>query len=298
MMIFFLSPDGKIYARYGGRSEESPDGRQSLAGLRYTMESVLAEHESESARFAPTRTGDPIYIRELAAGRRLGGCIHCHQAKELLNNQIRQHGEWTTDHAFRYPLPDNLGLLMEVDRGNVVDEIVADSPAADLGLHTGDVIERLNGVPVHSQGDIQFALDRAPRAGEIDLAWRRGDSLSQATIDLPEDWRRTNIRWRTSLQYLIPSARVYGENLTAEERETLGLSPNQLAFWQNDTVSEQARNAGIRGGDIILGINDEPLEMRVYDFVKWFRGRYVKGEVVVVNAIRDGERLELPMELQ
>ena len=298
MMIFFLNPDGRVYARYGGRSEESPDARQSLAGLRYTMESVLAEHESESARFAPTQTGDPIYIRELAAGRRLGGCIHCHQAKELLNQQIRQSGEWTTDHAFRYPLPDNLGLLMEVDRGNVIEEIVADSPAADLGLETGDVIEMLNGVPVHAQGDMQFALDRAPQTGEIDLAWRRGERVNQATIELPEDWRRTNIRWRTSLQFLIPSARVYGENLTAEARESLGLSPDQLAFWQNDTVSEQARNAGIRGGDIILGINDEPLEMRVYDFVKWFRGRYVKGEVVVVNVIRDGERLDLPMELK
>lgn len=298
MMIFFLNADEKIYARYGGRCEDGPDERQSLAGLRYTMESVLAEHESGSPRFAPTQPGEPIHIRELAAGRRLGGCIHCHQAKEVMYSRIRQQGDWSIDLAFRYPLPDNIGLLMEVDRGNIVEEVVAESPAAELGIAAGDLIESLNGVPIHSQGDAQYALDRAPKSGQIAVSWRRGDDVNEGPLDLPEDWRRTNIRWRPSLQYLIPSARMYGENLTPEEKEILGLSRDQLAFRQQEFVAEQARDAGIRPGDIVLGINDIKLEMRVYDFLKWFRGRYVVGETVTVNLVRDGERLNLPMELQ
>jgi serine protease Do len=296
-MVFFLSPDERVYARYGGRTDDSPDERQSLAGLRYTMESVLAEHASENPRFAPTQPGEPFTIHDVAS-RGFGGCIHCHQTKEILYNRLELDGHWSTDLAFRYPLPDNLGLLLEVDRGNVVDKVVADSPAAAAGLQTGDVIETLNGVPIHSQGDAQFALDRAPKTGQVEVAWRRGDGVGSGSIELPEDWRRSNIRWRASLQYLISSPRLFGENLTVEEKQALGLGPRQLAFRQQDFVAEQARNAGVQAGDIILGVNDEHLEMRVYDFIKWFRGRYVKGETVTVNVLRDGEPLRLPMTLQ
>jgi hypothetical protein len=36
-MVFILDAEGRVYARYGGRSPEGPDQRQSLEGLRYTM---------------------------------------------------------------------------------------------------------------------------------------------------------------------------------------------------------------------------------------------------------------------
>ena len=67
MMIFFLDPREKVYARYGGRCERGPDRRQSLAGLRYTMQSVLNEHAAEKKRFAELvnavrETTDKVYI--------------------------------------------------------------------------------------------------------------------------------------------------------------------------------------------------------------------------------------------
>ena len=51
-MVFFLNAQEKVYARYGGRDADGPDSRQSLAGLHYTMESVLKMH----ARKAPAAT--------------------------------------------------------------------------------------------------------------------------------------------------------------------------------------------------------------------------------------------------
>ena len=41
MMIFFLNADEHIYGRYGGRDGKNPDGRHSLAGLRYAMQAAL-----------------------------------------------------------------------------------------------------------------------------------------------------------------------------------------------------------------------------------------------------------------
>ena len=65
-MVFFLDGRERIYARYGGRDSQGPDSRQSLAGLRYTMESVLQEHRKADPRFAPGNTGPPFFIRSIA----------------------------------------------------------------------------------------------------------------------------------------------------------------------------------------------------------------------------------------
>ena len=60
----------------------------------------------------------------------------------------------------------------------------------------------------------------------------------------------------------------------------------------------QARQAGIRPGDIILGVDDKQLDnMDVIDFLKYVRRNYLIGEQVTVNILRDGQRLNLPMTL-
>jgi len=297
-MVFFLNAEGKVYARYGGRDAESPDGRQSLEGLRYTMQSVLQMHQAVEKAFAPKSQASPKYIREVAFGRRRGGCMHCHQVKETLNTQLQKLGQWSRERIWRYPLPDNLGFVLEIDRGNVIKEVHDRSAAAVAGLRQGDVVQRLGPVPIHSFGDAQFALDRAPAFGSIPIVWRRGEQTMQGNLALAPGWRKSDITWRPSLQRLVPAARLYGIDLSAEEKKNLGLSPTQLAFRQKDSVPAQARQAGIRPGDIVLGVDDKQLtNMDVIDFLKYVRRNYLIGDQVTVNILRDGQRLNLPMTL-
>jgi predicted metalloprotease with PDZ domain len=297
-MVFFLSPDEKVYARYGGRCEQGPDERMSLEGLRYTMQSVLAEHASDSKRFAPVQAGEALYIREIAPPRGLGRCIHCHQAKEVIYDKLDREGKWNIDLAFRYPLPENLGINLEVDRGNVVAEVAVDSPAATAGLKKGDRISSLNKVPVHSFGDAQYALDRAPKLGAMEVTWQRAGLDMRGNIKLPDRWRRTDISWRPSLQKFVASARVYGKDLSVDEKGALGLPEKQLAFRQKDKVAAQARKAGVRHGDIIIGVDGRMLEMTAYQFLTYVRSNYVRGETLKLNLIRDGKRINLPMRLE
>ena len=217
-MVFFLNAEEKVYARYGGRDAESADGRQSLEGLRYTMQSVLQMHQAAEKRFAPKSQKSPKYIREVAVGRRRGGCLHCHQVKEILNTQLQKLGQWSRERIWRYPLPDNLGLVLEMDRGNVIKEVHDHSAAAAAGLRSGDVVQRLGPVPIHSFGDAQFALDRAPASGSIPIVWRRGEQITTGNLTLPRGWRKSDISWRPSLQRLVPAARLYGIDLTADEK--------------------------------------------------------------------------------
>ena len=296
-MVFFLNAEEKVYARYGGRDAENPDRRQSLAGLRYTMESVLRMHERDDKAFAPKVQEAPRFIRDVSSFGRVGRCLHCHQVKEILNTKSKT-GKSNQELAWRYPLPENIGLELELDRGNVIKEVKARSPASVAGLKAGDVVQRLNGVPIHSFADTQLALDRAPQAGSIELVWQRGNEVLKDKLSLSEGWRKTDITWRPSMQRLVPSARLYGADLTDEEKKVLGLTAKQLAFRQQDSVPSQAQAAGVRGGDVILGVDGKELEMDVIGFLRYVGRSYLVGDQVTVNLLRDGKRLDLKMTLR
>jgi hypothetical protein len=297
-MVFFLNSQEQVYARYGGRDAENPDRRQSLAGLRYTMSSVLAMHERPDKQFAPRAASAPKYIRDVPDMGRRGRCLHCHQVKQILNNDLQRTGKWDRDMVWRFPLPENLGLELEVDRGNVIKQVQAQSPADQGGLGAGGILERLGKVPIHSFADAQLALDRAPRTGSLEVAWRHGDEVHIGKLLLSEGWRKGDITWRPSMQRLIPAARLYGVDLTAMEKHALQLAPKQLAFRQKELVPAQARDAGVKPGDIIVGINGLILEMNADRFLEYVRQHFLVGDRVTVNLIRDGKRLELPMQLR
>lgn len=296
MMVFFLNADQRILGRYGGRDGSGPDNRQSLAGLRYAMQAALMTHRQQPE--IDTEPREPRFVADFKAARGRNRCTHCHEVKELINNEIEQHDAWRDDLIWRFPPPDNLGFVLEVDRGDVVDRIVPESPAAKAGLKKGDVIQSIAGRAVHSFADASFALDRAPPQGTIGIQWRRQGELQSKRLALPDDWRRSDISWRPSMMHLVPSARLYGRDLKPAERERLGLSATQMAFWQNDPVHKQAGEAGLRPMDIILGFNGKSLDMEAYDFLTYVRRNFVVGDRVIVNLIRDGERMDLPMTLK
>lgn len=292
MMIFFLSAEEKIYARYGGRDAGGADARQSLDGLRYTMQSVLAMHEHKEPDFAPRNKGAPTSAR--AGGN---GCMHCHHVRERQNEQLKRAGKWQREMFWPYPMPDNLGIAIDVDRGNIVKAITSPSPAAAAGLRAEDRVTRLNGVPIHALGDIQFALHHAPKNGAIDITWRRGAESLAGKLALEEGWRKSDVSWRPSIQWFIPNIRISGADLTPEERKPLGLTEKQLAFRQRDAISMQARNAGIRPGDIILGVDDKMLELDMFGFQHYIQRNYFEDDRVIVNLLRDGTRMKIPVTL-
>ena len=295
MMIFFVNADEEIYGRYGGRVGQDPDGRQSLAGLRYSMAKALAAHNSDDKRLAPRVSEKTRFVRSVL-GRR-GSCMHCHQVKESLDAEIKRNRDWSLANVWTYPPPDNLGFVLEIDRGDVVESVKPDSPAAKVGLQKGDVIESLGGLPVNSFGDAQYALHRAPLKGEIDITWSRANETRQARLALPEGWRKNDISWRRSMDWIIPSARVFGRNLNAAERKEHGLSATQLAFWQSYPVSKAAAAAGVNEGDIILGFDGKQLDMTAYEFLAYVRANYLSGDNVKIDVLRDGKRVQLPMKL-
>jgi hypothetical protein len=294
---FFLDADENVYARYGGRDAVDPDNRQSLAGLAATMRSVLEMHKGQKKDFAPKAPGGPKTVRDLAPGTRSRGCMHCHQVKEGINAALTRAGQWDRDKVWRYPLPENVGLTLDVDKANVVASVKADSPASRAGLAAGDVVRRLGAVPIHSFADAQYALDLAPKVGAVEVVWQRGKEQKTAGLKLPDGWRKTDLSWRPSMRHLIPSARLYGTDLTAPEKVALGLPAKGLAFRHKEGVHRQAKAAGVLAGDIILGLDGKALEMDQDRFMSHVERNYLIGDRVTVDLIRDGKRQSVPMTL-
>lgn len=295
-MAFFLNAKEQIYGRYGSRDEKGPDSRMSLAGLEYAMQQALLTHRQPPKQF-PARK-KPLSIRQYPSARNHRGCIHCHQVKEIQRAELRRIGKWDRDSVWRFPLPENIGLTLEIDRGNVVRQVHAKSSVDRAGIVARDVIKSINNVRTASIADVQYALDRSPSKGKISITWLHQGKEKTGQLILSEGWRKTKHTWRPSLLALLPSLPLYGIDLTIVEKRRLKLSDKQLAFRQENQIQKEAREAGIRPGDIILGINNQQLEMDVFTFLGYVRRNYLVGETVEINLIRGQKRVNVKMKLR
>lgn len=294
---FFLNAQGHVYGRFGGRDAESPDKYLTLAGLKYAMRAALAAHREEKDRAAEPTKKD--VVEHYAEAKRLkpNACIHCHQVYDFRREERKAAGTWKLEDIWVYPLPESVGLSIVPEQGDKVRSIQADSAAARTGLQPGDLLRRVHGQRIASFADLQYALNLAPATGSVEVVWERNGKKQTGMLALMEGWRKSDISWRGSMWGIDPQASVYGKDLTVEEKRALGLSEKALAFRQGNYVPPAAREAGIRGGDIILGISGMVQEMTMLQFNVHVRLTYKNGDTVRYALLRDGQRKEVTVKL-
>jgi hypothetical protein len=296
-MAFFLSPDEKVYGRYGGRDAAGPDTRNSPAGLRFAMQAALKAHQ-RGDKGQPAERGEPLYIERVPRALNFRGCIHCHQTKEIRRDDLIAAGKWKREDVWVYPLPENVGLTLDKDKGNLIRKVAPASASDRAGIKPGDVVQKINGHSVNSFGDAQYALHKGPTKGKIAVSWLHDGKAMTAEMTLAEGWRKTNITWRPSLLDLLPSLTLFGVDLSAKEKKALGFGEKQLAFRQQKPVHSEARAMGVEENDIIFGIDNQRLEMSMREFLSYVRRNYLVGDRATLNLIRNGKRVELPIKLK
>lgn len=187
---FFMNADGLVYGRFGGRDARGPDTRNTLAGLHFAMEKALETH-GRHGHDKPAQPA-PVYAEKYESARKVvrNGCIHCHQVKEIRRQEEKDASTWQRDSIWVYPLPENVGITLDPDRGNLVHSVPADTPAAKVGLKAGDTLEKLNGRTVFSFADAQHALHYAPPHGAIDVSWTRAGQTMNGSLQAPQGCAR------------------------------------------------------------------------------------------------------------
>ena len=140
-VIFLDAQAHHVYSRYGGRDAKGADTRNTLAGLRHTMQSVLAAHRAKISRPAgagggtgPAVQSAPLYIERVPAARNVGGCIHCHQAKEILrmreelNRILVHHTGQNMEKIQRDTDRDFFMTAEQAKEYRIVDEVISSKP--------------------------------------------------------------------------------------------------------------------------------------------------------------------------
>jgi serine protease Do len=295
-VCFFLSPDERVYGRYGGRVASGADDRLSLAGLNYAMRSALAQHKAGEK--PPPRPEATQRAEQYPAARQSRGCIHCHQVAEFKRDLSQSQSKWDREDRWVYPPPENLGISLDLERADHVKAVAKDSPAAKTGLKDGDVIRRLNGYRVASFGDAQFALHKAPAKGSVPIVWTHESNELSGTIELAAGWRKSNLTWRPSIIELLPSLSLYGDDLTAAEKKALGLAEKRLAFRQGERVQKSLATAGVKAGDVVIGFDGEAMQLTMKEFLGHVRRNYLVGDKVTLNVLRDGVRIDVSLTLK
>jgi hypothetical protein len=299
-MGFFLGPGERVYGRYGGRAAESADDRVSVAGLCHALEAALKQHRARPP--APDREPagrNRVTVAQYSAFTRLpvNACVHCHQVYDLRRESLQAAGRWSLDEVWVYPQPENVGLSMQIDRGDLVGRVSARSPADRAGLQAGDRLSKVAGQGIASIADLQYALHTARAARSLQVAVERGGVERTVTLELPEGWRKTDVSWRWSLKGLDPVPPVRGDDLSAEEKAALGLGPKRLAFRQGPFVLPEAEQAGVRQNDVIAGIDGKEPEMNARQFAAYVRLEHKVGDRVALNLLRGGKRLDVTVVL-
>lgn len=312
---FFMNADGTIYGRYGTRAARDGMTHISLASLKKAMKHALELHtdypnnrhlfegkRGPESRFKSVREITPLKTK--LQSKRHGdpkeqaeGCIHCHEVYEGIRDIEYAEGTFKQDEIWVYPLPENIGVLMDVDAGTKVREILPNSFAEKSGLVSGDVIHTLNGQIILSQADIQWVLHHLPTPGTLQVEYSRDNKLYLTTLTVDGDWRKRDISWRGSMWGLHPKLELWAPELSIDEKKALGIAPDRLAL-KVQYFGKPLRQAGLLANDVIVSFdgseqNETSLQLNVR-----VRLNYKGGTQVPIVVLRDGNRLDLTIPLE
>ena len=299
-MAFFLDADGRIISRYGTRDHTSSDSHNTSGGLRNTMSEVLAVHKEESAK--PQKPYvmpklQPIDIPAYARTYGANNCGRCHMLNEAKWEQQRADGTMKDGPFFMYPLPETIGIKLDLTKGNKIKEVRPNTFAENAGLRANDLIRTANGMRILTTADMQYVLDKIDSPGELNLEIVRKDKTIKKVIELTGNWRASDVSWRKSIR-MRSNFNPFTRNifmLKPNEKDDLGIEREQIAFRLNDAIGD-VQAAGLKKGDIIVALDGKRQlfyrNPQYYPFIE-----HKSDDMMAVTVLREGKELTLSLRV-
>ena len=183
-------------------------------------------------------------------------------------------------------LAESFGL--KNTQGALIGNVEKDSPGEKSGLQAGDVVLALNGKPVERSIDLPRMVGLLkPNVKAMLKVWHDGrEKEVDITLgEMPNDSIAAADTPNTAPAKLGVAVR----SLTDEERKKLDITGGVLV----EQVSGAAARAGIQMGDVILGVNNKPVNNpeQLLQLVDAAKGK------VAVLVQRQNARIFVPVEL-
>lgn len=310
---FFLNADRTIYGRYGTRITRGPqsDSLLTLASFRKAMERALELHKGYPGNkelLAGKLGKEPDYpvpeqipgLQERAKGPTTRQtCIHCHMVREYAIRAKWQEKRLAPSDLWIYPMPDNIGLAMEVDDGLRVKSVIPESLAGKAGLVAGDELVTLNGQGLISLADIQWALHTTPTEGRLMVTLRRKGTTLDKTVALSGNWKESDLAWRASSWYGLRQG-LKVDPLTVTEKKQRGLADDQLGLVIRGLFGPKAaalQKAGLKPNDVIVAIDGKSAAMTESQFLAYLRLSHGPDDSVKLTVLRGKDRQELTIPM-
>jgi len=272
MAVVLMNADRVIYGRYCSKAgEKGKAERVSTEGLRKALEGALEYHKGypgNKAEFAGKIGAPPAYKspeaipdmknrpNAVAADGSRQKCVHCHMIREAEMWTLRSAGKAVPDELlWAYPMPDAVGLSLDLKERATVKSVAPGSPAEKGGFKEGDAIRKLQGQPILSVADVQWVLHNAKTPATLEAEIDRGGKTAKATIALADGWRRKD-DWTWRVQVWPIRHRLLGVSpLEVVEGSGLNLKVNKFP---PDFVKDKNKDGAkvFQKDDVIVGVDD------------------------------------------
>lgn len=170
-------------------------------------------------------------------------------------------GGLSEDLARQFKIPDTAGAL--------VQDVTPGGPADKAGLKSGDVIRKLNGQTVGSNGQLTAMVTNMSPGTEVTVELIRDGQPMTVRVRLGERPSNLGVTGRAGKAPSEGTLRgITVQNLTPDIREQLGLPPGARGVVVTNVDPNSPAAQALQQGDVIDSINRHPVNS-VGDFNRW-----------------------------
>jgi serine protease Do len=206
-------------------------------------------------------------------------------------------------------------LRLPAERGVLVTEVHAESPAAKAGLQVNDVITEYNGLRVEGMAQFRRMVQETPAGRSIQLTvWRGGRSqtiaaeLGSQREPIEGRVRALAPRMRTfqfpeipqihieTLAFRTPLLGIQAEDVRGQFGEFLGAPEGEGVLVREVREESPAAKAGMRAGDVIVEVAGQRVKS-LAELRTALREKREEG-AVAVKVYRRGQEVSLNVELE
>jgi S1-C subfamily serine protease len=227
-------------------------------------------------------------------------CIHCHDVKQALLDDLRTAGQFDRSLIFTYPQPSALGLDVDLDDQTRIRGVRPSSPAAAADVRAGDRLTRLAGQRLLTAADLSHVLERTPRDADLPLELVRNGEKVRTTLRLSGDWRKSaDPSWRSSTYVAGPNGGFWAVPLDAKAKGQLGIAADGLALRVNVFFGgrQEPGRSGLKVGDVIVEFDGKRQAMTTRQMHTHLQMNRNYGDKVPLVVRRGGNDVRLELHL-
>jgi serine protease Do len=282
-----------------GRRDVRPGGTQS--GYYDFIQTDASINPGNSGGPLINTRGEVIGINTAmnAQGQGIGFAIPINMAK-VIAPLLKSHGRAPRSWLGIYPQPITQQLkkafALGDTRGALLADVVSDSPAAHVGLRSGDVVTELDGKPIRRSDDLVWAVATASAGKKISVTVVRGGKpfkVEVTPVAAPDE----------------PATPPAASSAPPGKKSALGMSVSEIS----PSIARELGNPNLHGvvvmsvepespaveadverGDIIVSIADSPIAT-LEEYAKAVRA-VPHGEMIRMLVKREGKNLWLAFQ--